>query len=228
MSGIRENVERVRQRIESACRRVGRSLNEIILVCVTKTIDVARIDEAIGCGITDIGENRIQEAKAKYDQISRPVRWHMVGHLQTNKAKDAVKMFDLIHSVDSLHLARAIDKRAGEVGKLMNCLIELNLSKEASKFGITPEEVFSLIEETAKLDNLRINGLMTMAPLVDDPELTRTYFKKLRELSEEIRSRNYKNVQMEYLSMGMSQDFEVAIEEGSNIVRIGTAIFGLR
>lgn len=228
MSGIRENIERVRERIESVCRRVDRDPDEITLVCVTKTIDIARINEAIGCGITDIGENRIQEARAKFGKLSRLVKWHMVGHLQTNKAKDAVRMFDLIHSIDSLKLAEAIDRRAGQFGKQMDCLIELNLFGEASKFGVGPDELSGLVEEIVKLNNLRIKGLMTMAPLVDNPELVRPYFRELKRLSEQIRSRNFGNVQMQYLSMGMTQDFEVAIEEGSNMVRIGTAIFGPR
>ena len=228
MSGIRENIERVKERIESVCRRVDRDPNEITLVCVTKTIDIARINEAIGWGITDIGENRIQESKTKFGKLSRPVKWHMVGHLQTNKAKDAVRMFDLIHSIDSLKIAEAIDRRAGQLGRQVDCLIEVNTSGEASKFGVMPDEVFGLVEEMAKLNNLRIKGLMTMAPLVDDPELARPYFRELKSLSEQVESRNFSNVQMQYLSMGMTQDFEVAVEEGSNMVRIGTAIFGPR
>lgn len=226
--GIRENIEEVRERLTLAARRVGRGPEDITLVCVTKMVDAARINEAVGCGITDIGEARIQEAKLKFGKVSGPIKWHMVGHLQTNKARDAVRIFDLIHSVDSLRLTRELDKKAGVAGKSMEILIEVNTSGESAKFGVRPDEVLGLVQEVARFDNLRLRGLMTMAPLVDDPELARPCFKELKRLSVQIESLNYANVRMDYLSMGMTQDYEVAIEEGANMVRIGTAIFGSR
>ncbi|MEE9315683.1 MAG: YggS family pyridoxal phosphate-dependent enzyme, partial [bacterium] len=183
-------------------------------------------EEAIAAGVNIIGESRVREAKEKYEKVESRVVWHLVGHLQRNKAKDAVKIFDLIHSVDSTKLAKEIDKQARKVGKIQKILIEVNVSGEESKYGLSPEGVIPFLQEVSGLPNIKVEGLMTMAPLYENPEDCRPCFKKLKELVEEVKTENIKNVEMTYLSMGMSNDFEVAIEEGSNMVRIGRAIFG--
>lgn len=222
---ISENLKIVRIRIEEAARRAGRRADEIILVCVTKTVAVPQIEEALAAGAADIGESRVQDAEVKFKAIYPRAKWHLIGHLQTNKVKDAVRIFDLIHSVDSLKLAEEISGRAGASGKTQEILIEVKTSEETTKYGVAPGEVFDLVEKAAVLPHIKIMGLMTMAPLVPDPQEARPYFKRLRELSEAIASRKMANVNMRYLSMGMTQDFEAAIEEGANMVRIGHAIF---
>lgn len=223
---ISENLNIVLQKIEEAAVRTGRNGRDIVLVCVTKTAKLPQIEEAILNGVTDIGESYIRDAVLKFKSIGGKVRWHAIGHIQTNKAKDAVRIFNLIHSVDSLKLAEEISKRAGALGIVRDALIEVKTSEEATKYGAAPLKVPELIERIAALPNIKIKGLMTMAPFVDIPEKTRPYFKRLKELFEELSSRKLKNVDMRYLSMGMTQDFEIAIEEGSNMVRIGRAIFG--
>ena len=223
---IKENLEKIGEKIRVKSQLVGRDPQEITLVAVTKTVEADRIEEAIASGANIIGESRVQEAKEKYAKVDNRVIWHLVGHLQRNKAKDAVKIFDLIHSVDSAKLAKEIDKQARKVGKIQKILIEVNVSGEESKYGLRPEEVITFLKEVSRLSNIKVEGLMTMAPLYENPEDCRPYFRKLRELTEEVRAENIKNVETVYLSMGMSNDFEVAIEEGSNMVRIGTAIFG--
>lgn len=223
---IKENLEKISEKIRVKSQLVGRDPQEITLVAVTKTVEVDRIEEAIASGANIIGESRVQEAKEKYAKVDNRVIWHLVGHLQRNKAKDAIKIFDLIHSVDSAKLAKEIDKQARKVGKIQKILIEVNVSGEESKYGLRPEEVITFLKEVSGLSNIKVEGLMTMAPLYENPEDCRPYFRKLRELTEEVRAENIKNVETVYLSMGMSNDFEVAIEEGSNMVRIGTAIFG--
>lgn len=211
---IRENVLKLRQCIPGA----------ITIVAVTKGRTVEQIKEVIAAGITDIGENRVQEALIKYNELYAirstlyATRWHMVGHLQTNKVKEAVKIFDLIQSVDSLYLAQEIDKEAGKVNKIQDILIEIKTSPEAAKFGIKPDEAIGVIKEIAKLKNINLKGLMTIAPIVDNVENTRPYFKMLRELKDKINT-------LHILSMGMTDDFQIAIEEGSNMVRLGRAIF---
>ncbi len=222
---ISQNIKIVRSRIEKAASRAGRRTGDITLVSVTKSVKTPQIEEAIAEGITDIGENYIQDAFLKFKEIGNKVRWHLIGHLQTNKIKDALRIFDLIHSVDSFRLAEEISKRAGFVGGSKDILIEVRTSEEASKYGVLPDETLGLVEKISALPNIKVTGLMTMAPLVDNPEMARPYFKKLRQLSEAITERKIENVDMRYLSMGMTQDFEVAIEEGANIVRIGRAIF---
>lgn len=223
---IKENLEKISEKIRVKSQLVGRDPQEITLVAVTKTVEVDRIEEAIASGANIIGESRVQEAKEKYAKVDNRVIWHLVGHLQRNKAKDAIKIFDLIHSVDSAKLAKEINKQARKVGKIQKILIEVNVSGEESKYGLRPEEVITFLKEVSGLSNIKVEGLMTMAPLYENPEDCRPYFRKLRELTEEVRAENIKNVETVYLSMGMSNDFEVAIEEGSNMVRIGTAIFG--
>ncbi|MDH5661535.1 MAG: YggS family pyridoxal phosphate-dependent enzyme [Elusimicrobiota bacterium] len=223
---IGKNLEKIEEKIRVKSEMVGRGPGEITLVAVTKTVEVDRMEEAIAAGVNIIGESRVQEAKEKYGQVKSRVIWHLVGHLQRNKAKDAVKIFDLIHSVDSAKLAKEIDKQARKIGKIQKILIEMNVSGEESKYGLTPEEVIAFLQELSVLPNIRIKGLMTMAPLYENPEDSRPHFRKLKELGKEVKARNIENVEMVYLSMGMSNDFEVAIEEGSNMVRIGRAIFG--
>ena len=205
---------------------VGRDPREIRLVAVTKTVEVDRIEEAIAEGVNIIGESRVQEAKEKYGKVESKIIWHLVGHLQRNKAKDAVKLFDLIHSVDSAKLAKEIDKQARKIGKIQKILIEVNVSGEKSRYGLNPEEVIAFLQEVSVLPHVKIEGLMTIAPLGENPEDCRPYFRKLKELGEGVKAEDIENVKMVYLSMGMSNDFEVAIEEGSNMVRIGRAIFG--
>ena len=193
---------------------------------MTKNRSLEEITEAIRYGIADIGENKVQEAKGKYSNL-RPVKWHLIGHLQTNKAKDAVAMFDLIHSVDSLKLAGEINKQAARINKTQNILIEVNTSGEASKYGLRPEGLIKVISDIIVLHNIRLCGLMTMAPVVRDKEKARPYFRKLRQLQDEVNS-SLSSVLcplFSELSMGMSGDYEVAIEEGATMVRVGTAIF---
>ncbi len=228
MSGIEKNIKDIRSRIQKAAKKSGRSVDEVKLVVVTKTVEAERINEAIRAGVDIIGENRVQEAEAKFCQITQRVEKHLVGHLQTNKAKKAIELFDFIQSVDSIHVAEEISRRALQRGKAMDVLVEVNTSGEATKFGIEPERVLSLIETISKLEGIRIKGLMTIGLFSDNPEDTRPCFKKLKTLFEEIKSADIPNVEMHYLSMGMTSDFEVAIEEGSNMVRIGTGIFGPR
>ena len=224
---IRENLERIKEKIRVKSELVGRDPQEITLVAVTKTVEADRIEEAIAAGVNIIGESRIQEAKEKYRKVESRIIWHLVGHLQRNKAKDAVKIFDLIHSVDSAELAKEIDKQAEKIGKIQKILVEANVSGEESKYGLNPEGVITFLQEVSGLPNIKVEGLMTMAPFYENPEDCRPCFRKLKELVEEVKAKNIKNVEMTYLSIGMSNDFEVAIEEGSNMVRIGRAIFGL-
>ena len=224
---IRENLERIKEKIRMKSELVGRDPQEITLVAVTKTVEADRIEEAIAAGVNIIGESRIQEAKEKYRKVESRIIWHLVGHLQRNKAKDAVKIFDLIHSVDSAELAKEIDKQAKKIGKIQKILVEANVSGEESKYGLNPEGVSAFLQEVNGLPNIKVEGLMTMTPFYENPENCRPCFRKLRELIEEVKAKNIKNVEMTCLSIGMSNDFEVAIEEGSNMVRIGRAIFGL-
>ena len=223
---IPENVKAVKERIRRAAEKVGRNDRDIIFVCVTKTVSVPQIEEAIAAGATDIGESYIQAAEIKFKAIENRVKWHLVGHLQTNKAKEAVRIFDLIHSVDSLKLAEEISKQAASLSEPKKILIEVKTSEEATKFGVLSEHTLPLVEKISVLPNVKVMGLMTMAPFTENPEASRPYFQRLKKLALLISGKMVRNVKMEYLSMGMTQDFEVAIEEGANIVRIGHAIFG--
>lgn len=222
---IQENIERLRTRIHAVAVRADRNPDEITIVAVAKTINTAKIEEAIACGIRIIGENRVQEARQKHNIIGDKIDWHMVGHLQTNKVKEAVKIFRMIQSLDSLRLAREIEKRADEQ---IDCLIEINTSKEASKFGLAPNEIFDFYGNIAELKKVNVLGLMTIGPgwAIDDPEASRSCFRMLRDLRDELSQECDRPFPV--LSMGMTSDFEVAIEEGSNMIRIGTAIFGPR
>ena len=220
---ISENIQSVRQRIAKSCEKSGRDPEEIKLVCVTNAASIAQIEEVLDLGIRLLGENRIQDTIAKHAVIVDKAEWHLIGHLQTNKVRDAVSIFSLIHSVDSARLAKEIDKEALKIGKVQDILIQVNTSGEASKFGAEPGAVESLIRDIGIYPNINIRGLMTIAPEAEDPETVRPYFKALRELRDKINA--IRNTQYTILSMGMTNDFEVAIEEGSNMVRIGRAIF---
>lgn len=226
MKTIKNNLEIINEKIKKAALRANRNPEEIKLVAVTKTATIEQIKEAISAGVKIIGENKVQEAKEKYQILSIKIEWHLVGHLQTNKVKYAIEIFDCIHSVDSIKLAEEIDKRSLQFGKTTNVLIEVNVSGEETKYGIKPEEVEYFLKEIFEFSRIRVRGLMTIAPIAEDKEEVRPYFRKLRELSKEIKNKNLKNVKMDYLSMGMTGDFEVAIEEGANMVRIGRGIFG--
>lgn len=222
---ITENLQLVREKINTAAANSKRPPEEIILVAVTKNTSTEAIQVAIDSGVTHIGENKVQEILKKYDDIGNQVTWHMIGHLQRNKVKYIIDKVDYIHSLDSLALAIEIDKRAAMINRSMKCLLEVNISGEESKYGLSPQEVEPLLKELENLNSIEIVGLMTMAPYMEDPEETRQYFKGLRELSNKLSQRSYKNVDLRILSMGMSNDYEVAIEEGASIVRVGSAIF---
>ncbi|MCX5781226.1 MAG: YggS family pyridoxal phosphate-dependent enzyme [Elusimicrobia bacterium] len=223
---LKDRIENIRQRIEYICRKKGINSRSVTLVIATKTIDIARIKEVISLGIKDIGESRIQEAQQKFSEISLSgVKKHLIGHLQSNKAKKAVELFDLIQSLDSIELAKEIDKQAQKINKVQDCLLEIKVSEEETKFGLSPDKVQLFLKEVGDLKNIRLRGLMTMAPYFKDPQMTGPYFRKAKEIFNNISSvRIYPS--FDVLSMGMSDDFEVAVEEGSTMVRIGTAIFG--
>jgi pyridoxal phosphate enzyme (YggS family) len=225
---VADNLARVRERIASAAIRSGRNPESVKLVGVTKTVDLQRIEMAVAAGLEILGESYVQEAREKISRFHGQVLWHFIGRLQTNKAKYAVKLFDLIHTVDSLKLAVELDRRAGSLDLVLPILIQLNLAREHSKAGSRPEQAFSLIGQIADLSHLKVRGLMTIPPFLSEPERVRPYFRQLRQFSEEISARRLKTVDMAELSMGMSGDFEAAIEEGATLVRVGTAIFGER
>lgn len=222
---VKENIENLKRKIDDVAQRTERDPDEITIVAVTKTVPIPKIEEAITCGIRIIGENRVQEASRKFPIIGDRIHWHMVGHLQTNKAKTALEIFAMIQSLDSLKLAQEINKRTEQQ---IDCLIEVNTSKEPSKFGLVPEKIFDFYEKLKDLRKINVLGLMTIGPgwAIGDPEASRLCFRTLRELRDEM-SQEY-DQPFSILSMGMTSDFEVAIEEGSNMIRIGTAIFGPR
>jgi hypothetical protein len=219
---IAGNLKSVTERMAKCCEKTGRPAACVQLITVTKEASIPQIEEAIACGARDLGENRVQDAIIKYRAIGDKVKWHLIGHLQTNKVKDAVRIFSLIHSVDSLKLAQVIDKVAAKLGKRQSVLIQVNVSGEESKFGIPPEETASFLKEASTYPNISMEGLMTIAPETDDPEGARPYFRRLREMRDAIDDGRHA---IRTLSMGMTNDFEVAIEEGSTLVRVGRAIF---
>ncbi|MBS3907148.1 MAG: YggS family pyridoxal phosphate-dependent enzyme [Syntrophaceae bacterium] len=225
MSSIKENYLKVMEQIVKTAQKAGRDPGEIKLVAVSKTVEVARIKEAIEAGVSILGENYVQEAQKKIDEIGRTVSWHFIGHLQSNKAKYAVHLFDMIHSLDSIALAEELNRRAEKEGRTMNAMIEVNLSGEATKFGTEEARAFDIARRVLNLSHLSLVGLMTMAPYFDDPEMSRPYYIRLRELKEKMIK---EGIPVKELSMGMSNDFEVAVEEGATYVRVGTAIFGER
>jgi pyridoxal phosphate enzyme (YggS family) len=225
MSSIKENLLKVRERIEKAARKAGRDPNTIKLVAVSKTVEVARIKEAVEAGASILGENYVQEAQKKIEGIGRPVSWHFIGHLQSNKAKYAIRLFDMIHSLDSISVAEELNRRAEQADQVIKVMLEVNLSREATKFGTDEQRVLSLGKRIQSLKYLSLEGLMTMPPYFDSPEMGRPYYIALRELRERMVK---EGISMKELSMGMSNDFEIAIEEGATYVRVGTAIFGAR
>ena len=225
-NNIEKNIVELNEKIKKAALKSQRNPDEISVIAVSKTFPSAYIREAARCGITNIGENRVQEAEGKINELGNIVKWHMVGHLQTNKAKKAVQLFDMIHSVDSFRLAEAIDSRI-ESPKYP-VLIQVNVSGEDTKFGVAPEKAIDLVKQIASLKNISVEGLMTIPPFSLSPEEVRPYFRNLRLLKEDIERKGIFDDPLRYLSMGMTGDFEVAIEEGANMVRIGTAIFGRR
>jgi len=228
LSDIGERLARVQARIAAAARRAARDPASITLVAVSKTVPPHRIKEAVTAGVAVLGENRVQEAQEKIEALGRLAQWHLVGHLQTNKAKLAVRLFDVIHSLDSMKLARELDRHAGAQGRPIPCLVEVNQGGELSKSGLGEEGVLPFLREAAGLANIQILGLMSVPPFLEDPEGLRPYFRRLRTLRDAAAAAGIAGLRLEHLSMGMSHDFEVAIEEGATMVRIGTAIFGPR
>lgn len=225
---VAENLKEIEERICAACRRAGRERSEITLIAVSKTKPVSLIREAMAAGICHFGENKVQELTDKIEEIQEPLQWHMIGHLQRNKVKYIVGKTALIHSVDSLRLAEQISKEAVKKAVCCDILMEINIAGEESKFGIIPQEASEFAREVAKLPGIRLRGLMTVAPFVENPEKNRIYFQNMQKLVVDIRNKNIDNVTMDILSMGMTGDFEVAVEEGATMVRIGTGIFGER
>ncbi len=225
---IVENIKEIQNEIKEVCDKVGRDANEVTLIAVSKTKPYTDVLEALKSGCVDYGENKVQELDQKYDLLPKNINWHMIGHLQRNKVKYLVGKAKMIHSVDSLRLANQIEKEYAKKDMTADILIEVNMAGEESKFGIKPEETEQLIREISQLEHVKVCGLMTIAPYTLNPEDNRIYFKKLRELSVDIDSKNIDNVTMSELSMGMSGDYKVAIEEGSTMIRVGTKIFGER
>ncbi len=226
---IQEKLQEVEDKIaDSISRRKPEYKDDVLLVAVTKNHDIYAMREAIDAGVTDIGENRIQEAKEKYETLDRQVTWHLIGHLQTNKTKQAVKMFDLIHSVDSLHLAQAINKAAADIDKVQKVLVQVNLAQESSKSGIYEDGLLELLHQVDDMSNLQLLGLMCIAPNYEDVEECRPLFASMKNIFDKIKEIQWKKANIKYLSMGMTHDYTIAIEEGANVVRVGTGIFGPR
>ncbi|MBQ7065932.1 MAG: YggS family pyridoxal phosphate-dependent enzyme [Lachnospiraceae bacterium] len=225
---LTNNYDNVAENIKNACERSGRNRDEVTLIAVSKTKPIPMLSEIYEHGCRHFGENKVQELVDKYEALPKDIKWHMIGHLQRNKVKYIVDKVFLIHSVDSLRLAEEISKEAVKKQVYVNILIEVNVAGEESKFGCTTEEVLNLTMEIAKLPNISIKGYMTIAPYVENPQDNREYFVKLRQLSVDIMRKNIDNVSIEYLSMGMTGDYEVAVEEGATFVRVGTGIFGER
>ena len=225
---LKENLANVEKNIEQACKNAGRSRDEVTLIAVSKTKPVEMLQEIYDENIRDFGENKVQELCSKMEQLPSDIRWHMIGHLQTNKVKYIVDKVKLIHSVDSFKLGEVIEKEAAKQNRIIDILLEVNVAQESSKFGLKTEEVIPLMEKFSQLPHIRVKGLMTIAPFVENPEENRAIFADLHKLYVDIKQKNIDNGTMNILSMGMTGDFEVAIEEGATIVRVGTGIFGAR
>ena len=225
---LKDRLEEVEERIQEACRRAGRDRSEVTLIAVSKTKPAEVLKEAYDLGIRVFGENKVQELTEKYEVLPKDIRWHMIGHLQTNKVKYIADKVELIHSVDSLKLAETIEKEAAKRHRTIDILVEVNVAEEESKFGLKVEEVIPFIEKVAGFSHINVRGLMTIAPFVENPEKNRSVFADLRKLSVDIMEKNIDNVNVSILSMGMTNDYEVAIEEGATMVRVGTGIFGAR
>ncbi len=228
MSKIKNNIELIQEEIKNTLNKSNRN-DDITLIAVSKTVGVKEINEALDSGIENLGENKVQEVERKRSDVSKKAIWHLIGTLQTNKVKYIIKTVDLIHSLDRVPLAKEIDKRAKENDLVMNCLVQVNISLEDSKHGLLAEEVYDFVKEiSSNYKNIKILGLMGMAPFEVEVEQTRPYFKKLKTLFDELSKLPLENVEMKYLSMGMTNDYKIAIEEGSNMIRVGTGIFGER
>ena len=225
---VTKNYNDIKQQVIETARACGRNPEEITLIAVSKTKPLSDIEELIKIGVVDFGENKVQELCNKYENVSKPVKFHLIGHLQTNKVKYVVDKAKLIHSVDSMRLAKEIQKEAEKKNIIVPILVEVNIAEEESKYGLKENEVIPFVEEIAKFPNIQVNGLMTIAPFVENPENNRNYFRRLKQLSLDINSKNIDNINMNVLSMGMTNDYKVAIEEGATMVRVGTAIFGTR
>lgn len=225
---VTENLRIVEEKIQNACKRSGRKREDVTLIVVSKTKPAAMIREAYDAGIRVFGENKVQELTEKYEELPSDIRWHMIGHLQRNKVKYIVDKAELIHSVDSLRLLETIDREAAKKQVTAKVLLEVNMAKEDTKFGLMPEDVMGFIDKVPEFKNVTVEGLMTIAPNTDDPEKNRQFFSALRKLSVDIADKNIDNIHMGVLSMGMTNDYEVAIEEGATMVRVGTGIFGKR
>lgn len=225
---IVQNLEEVEKKIEAACKRAGRTRSEVTLIAVSKTKPVEMIKTAYSQGIREFGENKVQELTSKFEALPKEINWHLIGHLQRNKVKYIVDKAVLIHSVDSLRLAEEISREAQKKQVCANILVQVNIAREDTKFGLFVEETPKTVEQMAKLPNIHVRGLMTIAPFVDNPEDNRIHFANLKKLSVDIRGKNIDNIDMSVLSMGMTGDYEVAIEEGATHVRVGTGIFGER
>ena len=225
---LKENLREVEGRVEAACKRAGRDVSEVTLIAVSKTKPVEDLQEIYDAGKRDFGENKVQELCAKMEVMPQDIKWHMIGHLQRNKVKYIVGKVALIHSVDTYRLAEEINIQAKKKNVVVPILVEVNIAEEESKFGTSAEDAMLLVSEIAQLENVQVKGLMTIAPYVENPEDNRAYFRKIKQLSVDIRNKNIDNVSMEILSMGMTGDYMVAIEEGATMVRVGTGIFGER
>ena len=225
---LSDNLHEVQENIRKACERSGRNPEDVTLIAVSKTKPVSDIEQIYAAGIREFGENKVQEMNDKQKVLPGDINWHMIGHLQRNKVKYIVDNVAMIHSVDSVRLAEEISKEAVKKNVAVDILVEVNVAKEESKFGLYTEDVRQFVEQISKLPGINIKGLMTSAPFVDNPEDNRQYFKKLKDLSVDINAKNIDNVHMDFLSMGMTNDYKIAIQEGANLVRIGSGIFGLR
>ena len=225
---VTENLKKVEEKIEKACERSGRSRSDVTLIAVSKTKPIEMMQEAMQAGVSIFGENKVQEIVKKEVELPKNVEWHLIGHLQRNKVRQIAGKVASIHSVDSFRLAEQIQKEYEKIGETANILIEVNVAKEESKFGLMPEETEEVIREIAKFPNIKVRGLMTIAPFVENPEENRIHFQNLRKLLVDINAKNIDNLSMNELSMGMTGDYEVAIEEGATYVRVGTGIFGSR
>lgn len=228
MESIKNNISAIKEEIKQACLKSGRSPEEITIIAVTKTIDVERINYAVDCGLSNLGENKVQEIMDKYDAVAKGVKWNLIGHLQTNKVKYIIDKVELIHSVDSIKLAEEISRRAEKNNLIKEVLVQINVAMEETKFGINIEDAVDFVKSASVFNNIRIKGLMTIAPYDEDVEKVRPIFRQLKKKFDELAQMNIPNTEMKYLSMGMSNDYNIAIEEGANMIRVGTAIFGKR
>ena len=225
---IKDNLSFIKEDIKDILIKQGRDIDSVKVIAVTKTMDIEMIEESIKYGVKDIGENRVQELEKKIEFFKDDINYHMIGHLQTNKVKYIIDKVKLIHSLDRISLAKEIDKQAKKYDIIVDTLVQVNVSEEESKFGLKVDELVPFIEEVSKFPNLNVRGLMTIAPFTDDEILLRNIFRKMNKLKEDINNKNYENISLDYMSMGMTNDYRIAIEEGANMVRIGTGIFGKR